>query len=340
ANGNVNISSAGNANVVVISGSGVNISGYLTATGNISGNVGSFSGNVTAPNFYANYTVQAVGNITGGNIISNSNVDTTNLNANYIYSNNTANIGGNLNANANVNIVSDLNANTANFSGIVGFTGSNVNVSNWLTVANTANVGNLRTDNLLYSNGQPWDLQQAAGSNTQIQYNDGSNNFGASANLTWDYTGNVLTVGGNANVTGTTKTYQEQLTSLLSTQIVYGNGSSFLVGSNNFIFNDSTNQFTVNGNAQFNNANLGNLATANFVDVASNLVANNANINLALSGNTANFSGNVSAANANLGNLATANFVSVSSNLVANNANINLALSGNTANFSGNLTSG
>ena len=32
-----------------------------------------------------------------------------------------------------------------------------------------------RTNNLLYANGQPWDLQDAAGANTQIQYNLGNN---------------------------------------------------------------------------------------------------------------------------------------------------------------------
>jgi len=85
--------------------------------------------------------------------------------------------------------------------------------TNILTVTGNVAAGNVLTDNLYYANGLPWDLQEAAGSNNQIQYNIG-NNFAASANFT---------------------------------------------------YNDSTQLFTVAGNAQFNNANAGNLLTANFV---------------------------------------------------------------------------
>jgi len=105
-------------------------------------------------------------------------------------------------ANGNINFSVSGNANVVTFTGV----GANFN-------GNVAVTG-LLTNNLYYANGNPWDLQEAAGSNTQIQYNNGvNNNFGASANFT---------------------------------------------------FNDSTNVLTVTGNAQFNNANLGNLASANF----------------------------------------------------------------------------
>ena len=72
-------------------------------------------------------------------------------------------------------------------------------MDNWLTVSNTANVGNLRTDNLLYANGQPWDLQQAAGNNNEIQFNS-NDDFSASANLTFNPSTNVLGVIGDANI--------------------------------------------------------------------------------------------------------------------------------------------
>jgi hypothetical protein len=195
----------------------------------------------------------------------------------------------------------DITANKGTFTGNLLI--SNLNAS-W----------GILTDNLYYSNGVPWDLQEAAGSNTQVQFNN-NNNFGASANFT---------------------------------------------------YNDSTQLLTVAGNAQFNNANLGNLATANYINVASNLVTSNLTVNNTLSGNVANFSGNLTTLNANLGNLATANYINVANNLdvvgnvdannisvdnqlVGNTANfsgnvvvpnltVNLALSGNTANFSGNIT--
>ena len=52
-----------------------------------------------------------------------------------------------------------------------------------LIVGNTISAGNIRTDNLLFANGDPYDFQQAQGGNGYIQYNDGANNFGSSSNL-------------------------------------------------------------------------------------------------------------------------------------------------------------
>ena len=323
--GNANLGNLATANFVNVS-SNVNVTNTLEA------------GNVRTDNLlYANGTPwdfqEAAGtnnqiqyNI-GNNFAASANFtynDTTqqftvlgngqfnNANLGNLATANFVNVASNVTSN-NVTVNLELQANTANFDG-------NVVMDNWLTVANTANVGNLRTDNLLYANGQPWDMQEAAGSNTEIQFNMGDN-FAASANLT---------------------------------------------------YNDATQQFTVLGNGQFNNANLGNLAEANYVNVANtlntvdanitgNLVAGNVSltgditvpnltvnlsltgntanfsgnvvvpnltVNLELAGNTANFTGNLSAANANLGNLATANYVNVSQQL-----------NGNVANFSGNLTS-
>ena len=81
-----------------------------------------------------------------------------------------------------------------------------------------------------------------------------------------------------------------------NTQIQFNNNGDF-GASANFTFNTSTNLLTVAGNTQFNNANLGNLATANFVNVASNTITNNLTVNLEVAGNTANFTGNLSASN-------------------------------------------
>ena len=202
---------------------------------------------------------------------------------------------GNITANGFANINGNLTANFANFSG-------NVNISN----ANAS--WGLKTDNLYYSNGTPWDLSNPAGSNGYIQYND-NGAFGANANFQFTESTSTLSVVGLANITG----------NLNVTQYLNGNIGNF------------------SGNINALNANLGNLATANYVNVASNLqVSGNANIVLDLQGNTANFSGNVRTLNANLGNLGTANFINVSSNLnVTNTATVgNLNV---TANVTSNL---
>ena len=208
--GNVTITVAGNANVLTVTGTGVNVTGYLTSTGNLT-----------------------VGNANLGNLA------------------------------------------TANF----------VNVSSNINVTNTMQAGNVRTDNLLYANGVPWDLQEAAGANYEIQYNI-DDNFAASANFT---------------------------------------------------YNDSTQQFTVLGNGQFNNANLGNLATANYINVASNVITGNLTVNNSLTINTANFSGNLVVPNLTVNSELAGNTANFSGNVVVPNLTVNLQLSGNTANFSGNV---
>lgn len=292
------------------------------------------------------------------------------------------------NGNSNVKVAANGNI-TMSVSGnanVLTITGTGANVDGTLGVTGNISAAGLKTNNLYYANGTPWDLQEAAGSNRQIQYNDGLNNFGASANFTFNSNTNLLTVVGNidslnaslgnlatanfvnvtnnVNVTGTVAAGNVRTDNLLhadgtpwdlqqaagsNNQIQYNINNDF-AASANFTYNDSTQQFAVLGNAQFNNTNLGNLAIANFVNVASNTVTNNLTVNneiaantanfsgnvivpnltvnLELAGNTANFTGNISAQNAALGNLATANYVNVSQQL-----------NGNVANFSGNLTS-
>jgi len=56
------------------------------------------------------------------------------------------------------------------------------------------------TDNLYYANGNPWDLQQPAGSNTQVIFNN-AGDFGASSNFTFDTATNILAVTGAVNGT-------------------------------------------------------------------------------------------------------------------------------------------
>lgn len=89
ANGNVNISAVGNANIVVVTGTGANITGTLNATGNANvGNIGATTAVVTTANVTGNVNA---GNLvlTTGNIIYTprygsfySNVDQTNPVAN------------------------------------------------------------------------------------------------------------------------------------------------------------------------------------------------------------------------------------------------------------------
>jgi len=246
-----------------------------------------------------------------------------------------------------VNIIlanGDITASSATFSG-------NLLISNA-----SPNLGIL-TDNLYYSNGVAWDLQEAAGANNQIQFNS-NNDFGASANLTFDPLTNLLTVAGNINaanadlgnlVTANFVSVASNVTSsnLTVNLALSGNTANFSgniavagiktdnyyyangvvvdfeqpAGSNTQLqFNDN-NDFGASANLTFDSAT-DILAVNGAVDVTGNIVSSNLTVNLALSGNTANFSGNLTTANASLGNLATANYVNVSNNLnVTSNTN-------------------
>ena len=79
----------------------------------------------------------------------------------------------------------------------VGETPANIILSNGMITTNgatfTANIAALGvlTDNLYYANGVRWDLQEPAGANTQIQFNDGGS-FGGDSDLTYNKTTNAL----------------------------------------------------------------------------------------------------------------------------------------------------
>ena len=138
-------------------------------------------------------------------ILERDGIDISIANANVGINTNTPTVAldvyGNINANnlsttgnvasGNIVVVNNISANTANITG-------NVVVGNISTVGNVAG-GNVLTDHLLYANGAPWDLQEPAGSNTEIQFNNNSQ-FGATANFTFDTAGNLLTVNATANI--------------------------------------------------------------------------------------------------------------------------------------------
>ena len=93
-----------------------------------------------------------------------------------------------INANANITVSVNGTSNVAVFS------------SNILNVNGNVVANGVKTDNLYYANGNPWDLQQPAGSNTQLQFND-NGSFGASANLYFDSSSKTLHVVGNIGAT-------------------------------------------------------------------------------------------------------------------------------------------
>ena len=142
----------------------------------------------------------------------------------------------------------------------VGETPANIILSNGYITTNgatfTANIAALGvlTDNLYYANGVPWDLQEPAGANTQIQFND-DQDFGASANLTFDTATSNLDVDGNIT---------------LSTGKYYGDGSALTGIDSSGIANGTSNVRipAADGNIELNSG--GNLI-ANITDTGANV---------------------------------------------------------------------
>lgn len=185
-------------NIGAATGTSLEVSGNLTANNLSISNLANINGNLTV-----SANILASDNITANGTVFGNNANITNL-----LTVPTANI---TNVNVSTNIISntitintEASLNTANFSGNVIFSSGLVTFQNDVA-GNTANfsgnlgAGGVLTDNLYYANGQPWDLQEAAGSNTEIQFND-NDDFGASANLTFDSSTNNLSVSGNVVV--------------------------------------------------------------------------------------------------------------------------------------------
>jgi hypothetical protein len=180
-----------------------------------------------------------------------------------------------------VTLTGNLSAPTANIS--------NLTVTNLVTasttitltgnLSTTANIiaGNIKTDHLLYANGDPWAMGTSttvSGSNTQVQFND-SSSFGASANFTFNKNTNTLTVtniSGNgasltsltgSNVIGTVAnaTYAVSAGSATSATTA---GTVTTAAQPNITSVGTLTSLGVTGNLTSGNANLGNLTISNY----------------------------------------------------------------------------
>jgi cytoskeletal protein CcmA (bactofilin family) len=157
------------------------------------------------------------------------------------------------------------------------------------TLTGNLTAANVKTDHLLYANGTPWDLQEAAGVTGQIQFNS-SNNFAASGNLTFvdaaggnpaqfTVSGNIestdLVVTNNANIQGniTASNFIGNVVGNISGNLTidggYDTGVVFLDGTSinsvsGFTFNKNSNLVTMSGNLEVSDIDAGNAVSANY----------------------------------------------------------------------------
>ena len=256
-------------------------SGAAISNGSSNVNIATSSGNITAGvNGVANVItitttgLDVAGNITATNFVGNFDGNASNANF--------ANYAGNVTESSQPNITS-------------------VGTLIELDVTGNVTAGNVKTDHLLYANGDPYIFTtNAAGANTQVQFNN-NNAFSASANFTFDTSNDTLTV---TNI------------------VANGAGLTSLTGAN--VTGEVAFANTANSVAVANVVGIGNIATSNYDGNASNILHGDGSWgpeSEILNANYANFAGtafNVSGSNVT-GTVANANFASYSG--LANNAN-------------------
>ena len=152
ANGNVNISAVGNANILVVTGTGANIAGTLNATGNANvGNIGATTAIITT----GNITTINGGLLQNGNsniaITANGNISITAAGGTpeLVITSTGANITGTLDVSGNANVG---NLGTGGLIVATGnVTGGNLTTAGALSVTGNANVGNIGAVNGVFT---------------------------------------------------------------------------------------------------------------------------------------------------------------------------------------------
>ena len=231
ANGNITFSSAGNANIVVITGTGANITGTANITGNVfvanlHGPLANGNSNVNIPVANGNVNITAAGNAnivvvtgTGANITGTANIS-GNANIGNIGTSGliiaTGNItGGNLmgplaNGNSNVYIPSsngNITFNSVGNANIVVITGTGANINGTANISGNANIGNIGTGGLIIATGNItggnlMGPHANGNSNVNIPSANGNINLTAVGNTTLVITGTGANITGTANITG------------------------------------------------------------------------------------------------------------------------------------------
>ena len=245
---NVVITTNGSNTVATFTGTGANVTGYVTASANVTGGnvltagVVSAGGNVIGANFIGNVippaggAVSTTGNITGGNVLTSGLISATgNINGNFFNGNgyfltgiitSVANINnGQSNVNiaaANANIVVNVNG-TAN---VATFSTSGLAVTGLISA--TGNV----TGAYILGNGSQLTGLQAAASAAQIELGTSNIKFAGSGNAA------TINIGGTSNVVIVDTT--TLFANVVSAQSITKAGSNAVgnIGSSTSFFNN------------------------------------------------------------------------------------------------------
>jgi hypothetical protein len=355
ANGNVNISAVGNANILVITGTGVNVAGTGNFTGNLSaaahyGPLANGNSNVNIPAANGNVNISAVGNAnilvvtgTGVNVAGTLNTGSGNINT-------TGNVSGAFfigngsqltgltisagtaitNGNSNVSVVANANVN--------------------FSITGTPNVVSVTSGGIITS-----------ATNATITANNHTASGAASGNA------NVSTVTGNLGIRALAATYTDSVVAASTTvanaaihaidrptltatnaSVTFTNAATFYIAnspanSGTTLITNPYSLFVAGGNSFFGGNIIGVLANGNS---NVNIPAANGNVNISSAGNanvlTVTGTGANITGTANVSGLITGGNISTTSTdgtVTANNHTITGAANGNSnvSTITGNL---
>ena len=313
--GNVTTSVAGNANVIIVTGTGVNVAGTLNATGNLT------AGNVSATTFTGALTGAAT---TSGTVTTAAQPNITSVGSltGLTISNATGIVNFTTSANVTLGAVGNLHISggTANYVLQTDGAGTLTWAAQSGGGGSTSNISNGTSNVSIATSGGNVTTSVAGNANIIVVTGTGVNVAGtlnATGNLT---AGNISASGSGGNITNA---------NVISANLFVGSGANLtsLTGANitgtvplattagtvttaaqpNITSVGTLTSLAVTGNITSGNANLGNLVTANFftgngylltgVGNATAIVNGNSNVNIP----SANGNVNISAAgNANV----------------------------------------
>lgn len=250
ANANATINIANVSNVVVFSSTGQTTTGFVSATGNITGGnliTTGASGNITGANVITATTLSATGNITGGNILGGANVNaTTHTGTTAVLSGNVT--GGNIITGGAVLATGQISA-TANVTGGNLVTTGAISAGGLISATGNITGGNINTAGIISSTGN------SVHGTANVQAGNAIITSLVQA-TTLSATGNII--GGNLNATGLSLSGNvvsglSMVTNITTTANITGGnilyGSGVISGTGNIVTtgNVVTDQLVVTG---------------------------------------------------------------------------------------------
>ena len=314
ANANVAISSTGNANVVVVTGTGMIVAGTISASGNaIVGNL-STVGNVSSGNLITTGLLSAIGNANVGNIGATAGVFTTVTGT--LTTNAQPNITS-VGALASLSVIGNANIGNIGTGGLItavgNIGGGNISTGGLLTVTGNANIGNIGTAGLITASGNIQGANLVTGGVLSVTGNANIGNIGTAGEVTATGNGTFgnLITGGTLSATGNANVANLNTTGVFATTLsATANANVGNLGTGGLI--------TATGNIGG-----GNLVTGGVVTATGNITG--ANI---ITGGIVSATGNISGGNLSITGTSTLPNIVGANITTASNANLNIEPNG------------